>query len=93
MANGLCKHSKFNGIKNKIMNKDKLKYLPFNLLWGADSFILPYFILTDIANINILASIGIAFYIYFLDVKGQTNSDYLEEKIKKIEDIHNYQAS
>jgi hypothetical protein len=38
------------------------------------------------ANMNTLASIGIAFYIYFLDVKGQTDTDYLSEKIKKLEE-------
>ena len=38
------------------------------------------------AQMNTLASIGIAFYIYFLDVKGQTDTDYLSEKIKKLED-------
>jgi len=68
------------------MNKEKLKHLPFNFFWCVSSFILPFFILTEMANMNMLASIGIAFYIYFLDVKEQTNSDYLSEKIKKLED-------
>lgn len=68
------------------MNKEKLKYLPFNFLWCVLSFIVPFFILTELAQINILASIGIAFYIYFLDVNGHTNDDYFSEKIKKLED-------
>ena len=72
--------------KTEIMNKDKLKHLPFNFFWCASSFILPFFILTEMAQMNTLASIGIAFYIYFLDVKGQTDTDYLSEKIKKLED-------
>jgi hypothetical protein len=37
---------------------------------------------------NTLASIGVALCIYFLDVKGQTDTDYLLEKIKKLEDAH-----
>lgn len=68
------------------MNKEKLKHLPFNFFWCASSFILPFVILTEIAQMNTLASIGIAFYIYFLDIKGQTDTDYLSEKINKLED-------
>lgn len=68
------------------MNKEKLKYLPFNIFWCILSFIVPFFILTEMTQINILASIGIALYIYFLDVKEQTDIDYLSEKIKKLED-------
>lgn len=68
------------------MNKEKLKHLPFNLFWCISSFILPFFILTEMAEMNTLASIGIASCIYFLDVKGQTDIDYLSEKIKKLED-------
>jgi len=69
------------------MNKEKFKHLPFNLFWCVTSFILPFFILTEMANMNTLASIGISFYIYFLDVKWQTDTDYLSEKIKKLEDV------
>ena len=68
------------------MNKEKLKYLPFNFLGCVSSFILPFYILTEMAQMNTLASIGVAFYIYFLDIKGQTDTDYLSEKIKKLED-------
>jgi hypothetical protein len=70
------------------MNKEKLKHLPFNFLWCIASFILPFFILNEIANMNTLASIGIAFYIYILDVKWHTDTDYLSEKIKKLEDAN-----
>ena len=68
------------------MNKDKLKHLPFNLFWCASSFIVPFFILIDVGQFNTPVSILIAFYIYFLDVKGQTDTDYLSEKIKNLED-------
>lgn len=66
--------------------KERRKHLPFNLFWCVGSFILPFVILSELAQINTLASIGLAFYIYFLDVTHQTNFDYLREKIDKLED-------
>ena len=53
----------------------------------VSSFLLPFLILTDLGKLDTLASIGISFYIYFLDVKSETNSDYLSEKIKNLENI------
>lgn len=71
------------------MNIEKIKHLPSNLFWCLSSFIWPFIILTDVAQINTVASIAISFYIYFLDVKGQTDTDYLSERITKLEDLKN----
>lgn len=67
------------------MNTDKIKHLPYNLFWCISSFLIPFYILTGIGELNFYASIGISFYIYFLDIKGQTDTDYLSEKIKNLE--------
>lgn len=50
------------------------------------SFVVPFFVLSDVAKIDTFASGLISFYIYFLDVKSQTDTDYLSERIKKLEE-------
>ncbi len=66
--------------------KTKLSYLPVNLFWCMSSFLCPYIALTTFAGFQILPSILISFYIYYLDVKSQTLDDYLSDKIKALED-------
>lgn len=75
------------------MNKEKLKHLPFNIFWCASSFILPFYILTETAQMNTVASVGISLCFYLLDIKGQTDTDYLSERIKKLEDEKNKNTS
>jgi hypothetical protein len=67
------------------MNKQKLKYVPFNFFWCISSFFIPFFILVDMLNFDLLESSLAALYVYLSDVKNQSDIDYLTERIKKIE--------
>jgi hypothetical protein len=69
------------------MNKEQRKYLLPNLLCSIPSFMIPFFILTLMVKTDLLITIALSLYIYFIDVFGQTNNDYLLEKIKKLEDL------
>jgi hypothetical protein len=69
------------------MNKEQRKYLLPNFLWCISSFMIPFFILTLMVKTDLLITIALSLYIYFIDVFGQTNNDYLSEKIKKLEDL------
>jgi hypothetical protein len=67
------------------MNKNKLKYVPFNFFWCLSSFVFPFFILTEILSIGIVESSMVSFYIYLLDIRHQSDMDYLSERIKNLE--------
>lgn len=67
------------------MNKEKIKHIPFNMVFSISSFFLPYFILCDFIKVGMEASIIISLYIYFKDVIQQSNNDYLDERIRKLE--------
>jgi len=69
-----------------MFNNEKLKHLPFNLFWCLSSGVMPFFVLKAFTDISIIPILVISFYLYLLDVKETTNVDYLEEKIKKLQD-------
>lgn len=66
--------------------KKKLSYVPFNLLSCLSSFIIPLYALSNlgIPNENYICY-TISFMFYFLDVKYQTDVNYLEDRIKNME--------
>ena len=68
------------------MDRIKLKHFKFNLFWCLSSFMIPFLALYQIEQMNVWASAMIGFYIYFLDVKGQTDSDWISERVKILED-------
>lgn len=67
------------------MNKEKLKHLPFNLIFCVSSFILPFIFVSVFLTVDTHIAYIIAFYIYLNDVRISSQSDYLEEKIKQLE--------
>jgi len=68
------------------MIKDKLKLLPFQLFWCATSFVLPFVALSTFMDVKIMYSLLISFYIYLSDVTQSCNNEYLENRIKKLEE-------
>jgi len=68
------------------MNKEKLSFLPSNVLFKVPTFMVIYYLLNDLAKIDNFASLGLAFCIYFIDVAHSTEIDYLSDRIKKLED-------
>jgi hypothetical protein len=68
------------------MNKDKLKYVPFNLFWCSSSFLIPFVLASQILNFDNFDCILVGFYVYFRDVINQTDIDYLSNKVKNIEE-------
>jgi hypothetical protein len=71
------------------MNKDKLKYVPFNLFWCTSSFLVPFVLASQILTFDTLDSALVALYVYLIDVRNQTDMDYLSEKIENIADKQN----
>lgn len=67
------------------MNKDKLKYVPFNLFWCISSFLVPFVLVSQILTFDTLDSALVALYVYLIDVRNQTDMDYLSEKIESLE--------
>jgi hypothetical protein len=67
------------------MNKDKLKHVPFNLFWCISSFLIPFFFLIKVTTFDTFNSFLIALYVYSLDVRNQTDMDYVTEKIENLE--------
>jgi hypothetical protein len=67
------------------MNKDKLKYVPFNLFWCISSFLVPFVLASQILTFDNLDSALVALYVYLLDVRNQTDMDYVTEKIENLE--------
>ncbi len=67
------------------VQKEKRKFVPFNLLWCFPSFIVPFMILTNLFNFPNWPSAFLSFYIYFLDIHSESQFNYLEEKIEKLE--------
>jgi len=65
--------------------KEKLKHLPYNLLIYSPNFGL-YMLITSMLKIDIYISLLISFYLYFSNVANNCDKDYLEERIKKLED-------
>jgi hypothetical protein len=72
-----------------MINKEKLKFLPFNLILCLTDWILPFLILTQLTSLDIYLSILISTYIYLNNVVQTCNNDYLEARIKKLEDKNN----
>lgn len=68
------------------MNKEKLKFLPFNLFLHIPTFIFIHYLLNDLAKIDNFTSLGFAFCIYLNVVAHSTEIDYLSDRIKKLED-------
>jgi len=68
------------------MNKEKLKYLVFNLFFCVTSWFIPFLLITEFISIDTWMAAVISFYIYLNDVMQSTKNDYMEEKIKKLED-------
>ncbi len=68
------------------MNKEKLKHLPLNFFFSLTSWFIPFSLITTWTDISYWLAAGISFYIYLTDVVQATTNDYLEEKIKKLED-------
>lgn len=63
----------------------KLHYVPFNMFFCISSFLLPMVVLSFIP-IDLWESVAISLYIYLKDVQYESQNDYLEAKIKKLED-------
>ena len=70
------------------MNKEKLKHLPFNFFFCLTSWLVPFLLITTLTDFNTWLAAGISFYIYLMDVIQASTNDYLEEKIKKLEEAH-----
>jgi hypothetical protein len=68
------------------MNKEKLKHLPINFFFCISSWLIPFSVIINLTSIDVWLAVGISFYIYLNDVKQSSENDYLEEKIKKLED-------
>lgn len=68
------------------MKKEKLKYLPFNFFICLSSWFAPFLLITTFTSLNIWFAVGISFYIYLTDVTQSSKYDYLEDRIKKLED-------
>ena len=68
------------------MNKGKLKHLPFNLFFCLPSAIAVFLLITLSSDLNVWSSIGIAFYFYLIDVRQACENDFLEERIRHLED-------
>lgn len=68
------------------MNKEKLKHLPFNLLFCLPSWIGTFMLITIFTEVDFWIATMISFYFYLLDVTQSSENDYLEERIKKLED-------
>jgi hypothetical protein len=70
------------------MNKEQRKYLLPNLLCSVPSFMIPFFILTLMVKTDLLITIALSLYIYFIDVSN--NILHIEEIIRKSKEIiHN----
>ena len=67
------------------MNREKLNRIAFNIFWCVPSFVMPFFILSEIAEMHIVASTTLALYIFVLHVKSETTEDILLERIKNLE--------
>lgn len=65
------------------MNTEKIKHIPFNILWCIGSFFIPMHVFDIMLDVGLLPSIIISLYIYILDVKHTTDTDYLLEKIEE----------
>jgi len=68
------------------MNKQKLKYLPYNFLFCITSWFVPFLILSQYTSVDIYLTIIISSYIYLNDVAQSSKNDYFEERIKKLEE-------
>lgn len=68
------------------MNKEKRKHLPFNFFWCWTSWFVPFAICASLVKLDIWISILISTYVYLTDVFNTTDKDYLEERIKELED-------
>jgi hypothetical protein len=64
------------------MNKEKLNSIPFNLFWCLSTLSISYVVLS-LMSVNY--PFYLAFVIYLIDVKYSSNNDYLEDKIKNLE--------
>ena len=58
------------------MNKEKLKFLAFNIFLNVPTFMIIQFLLVQLVEIDNFASSGIAFCIYLIVVVHSTEIDY-----------------
>jgi hypothetical protein len=65
--------------------KEKLKYIPMNLFINIGSLLFAFVILHLLCEFNHLTSAIIASIYYIEIVLSQSKYDYLEDKIKKLE--------
>lgn len=68
------------------MNNRKIKHLPINFLFCISSFLSPFFLISSFTEINIYLATVISFYIYLTEVKQSCENDYLDERIKYLEE-------
>ncbi len=68
------------------MNKEKLKHLPFNLIFSLGSLVGYYVFLSMLCKIPETGSGFLAFMFYLRDAVSGANEDYFEEKIKNLEE-------
>ena len=66
------------------MNKEKLKHLPINLFLNIGTFGIAFGGIHLLTN-NFPLSIFIGFVVYLHTVRVDATIDYLEERIKKLE--------
>ena len=69
------------------MNKEKLKFLPVNAFLSLSTFGVAMFFLS-FSNIAIGLQIMIAFYIYWIDAIQHSENDYLDDRLKKLEELN-----
>ena len=68
------------------MNKKKLSYLPFNILFCAGNFVGPYLMLSTFSPLGLFWSMVISAYLYLNEVFRYSDRDYLEDRIKALEE-------
>lgn len=64
--------------------KKKRDFVPFNLVWCLTSFIFPFIIFWN--DLNLLQLSVISFIVYYLDVNNNVTEDYLQYRLKTIND-------
>jgi uncharacterized membrane protein len=65
--------------------KTKISYLPVNLLTSLTTFIVMYVVLTITTELSDLAILAISFGFYMARVDNGVTEDYLQDKIKELE--------
>jgi len=79
----------YNLVDSPFIRRDKLKFLYFNLLYCLTHLLVYFLIIKGIFEFDTLTSLGISFYLYSMEVIRQSDNDYLEDRIKKLENYKN----